>query len=42
MCQLMNVAFRDIPPSEVRKLKYEPGSKIYTYRPYPPKIREEF
>ena len=38
----MNKAFKELPPSEVRKLKYEPGSKIYSYRPYPFKVMEEF
>ena len=42
MCQLMNKAFEDLTHKQKEDLIYEPGSKIYTLKPFPPKVREEY
>ena len=34
MCRLMKIPFKDLGEYELKQLRYEPGSKIYTYRHY--------
>jgi len=42
MCQLMNIPFKEIPRNEKNKLVYEPGSRIYDHRPFPPKEKYQY